>query len=124
MEFYASFPEYKLHYSNSIDKKEALDESSVVYEFGKPLVIEDIVIDPPRKGEVKVRLATGRLSQRYPFFAGRAHGHSRVAGQNLRDTSKRSRRRHLSQAGRPSGHDADCFLRTLSVLQHQFSPYL
>ena len=33
-------------------------KAAVVYEFGKPLVIEDIVIDPPKKGEVKVRLAT------------------------------------------------------------------
>ena len=32
-------------------------KAAVCYEFGKPLVIEDIDISPPGKGEVKVRLA-------------------------------------------------------------------
>jgi Zn-dependent alcohol dehydrogenase len=32
-------------------------KAAVCYEFGKPLVIEDIDIRPPGKGEVKVRLA-------------------------------------------------------------------
>ncbi len=32
-------------------------KAAICYEFGKPLVLEDINIDPPRKGEVKVRLA-------------------------------------------------------------------
>jgi S-(hydroxymethyl)glutathione dehydrogenase / alcohol dehydrogenase len=35
-------------------------KAAVCYEFGKPLVIEDVEIDPPHKGEVKVRVtATG-----------------------------------------------------------------
>ncbi len=32
-------------------------QAAVCYEFGKPLVVEDIVIDPPQAGEVKVKLA-------------------------------------------------------------------
>ncbi len=32
-------------------------KAAVCYEFGKPLVIEDIEIDPPQAGAVKVRLA-------------------------------------------------------------------
>jgi S-(hydroxymethyl)glutathione dehydrogenase / alcohol dehydrogenase len=32
-------------------------KAAVCYESGKPLVVEDIEIDPPKKGEVKVRLA-------------------------------------------------------------------
>ncbi len=32
-------------------------QAAVCYEFGKPLVVEDIVIDPPQYGEVKVKLA-------------------------------------------------------------------
>ncbi len=32
-------------------------KAAVCYEFGKPLVIEEIEIDPPQTGEVKVRLA-------------------------------------------------------------------
>ena len=32
-------------------------KAAVCYEFGKPLVIEDVDIDPPGKGELKVRLA-------------------------------------------------------------------
>lgn len=33
-------------------------KAAVCYEFGKPLVIEEVDIDPPQKGEVKVRLHT------------------------------------------------------------------
>ena len=32
-------------------------KAAVCYEFGKPLVVEEIEIDPPQKGEIKVRLA-------------------------------------------------------------------
>ena len=32
-------------------------KAAVCYEFGQPLVVEDIEIDPPQRGEVKVRLA-------------------------------------------------------------------
>ena len=32
-------------------------KAAVCYEFGKPLAIEDIDIDPPQAGEIKVRLA-------------------------------------------------------------------
>lgn len=31
-------------------------KAAVCYEFGKPLVIEEVDVDPPQKGEVKVRL--------------------------------------------------------------------
>jgi Zn-dependent alcohol dehydrogenase len=31
-------------------------KAAVCYEFGKPLVVEDINIDPPKEGEVKVRI--------------------------------------------------------------------
>ena len=32
-------------------------KAAVCYEEGKPLVVEDIILDPPQQGEVKVRLA-------------------------------------------------------------------
>lgn len=32
-------------------------KAAVCYEFGKPLVVEEVVIDPPKRGEVKVRIA-------------------------------------------------------------------
>lgn len=32
-------------------------KAAVCYEFGKPLVVEEITIDPPQRGEVKVKLA-------------------------------------------------------------------
>ena len=32
-------------------------KAAICYEFNKPLVIEDIIISPPQRGEVKVRLA-------------------------------------------------------------------
>ena len=31
-------------------------KAAICYEFGKPLVVEDVDIDPPKQGEVKVRL--------------------------------------------------------------------
>ncbi|MBN1692724.1 MAG: Zn-dependent alcohol dehydrogenase [Dehalococcoidales bacterium] len=31
-------------------------KAAVCYEFGKPLVIEEVTLDPPGKGEVKIRL--------------------------------------------------------------------
>ena len=32
-------------------------KAAVCYEYGKPLVVEEIDIDPPQKSEVKVRIA-------------------------------------------------------------------
>lgn len=32
-------------------------KAAVCYEFGQPLVVEDVTLDPPRTGEVKVRIA-------------------------------------------------------------------
>ena len=32
-------------------------KAAVCYEFGKPLVIEEVNIDPPKVGEVKVKIA-------------------------------------------------------------------
>ncbi|MBN1160324.1 MAG: alcohol dehydrogenase catalytic domain-containing protein [Dehalococcoidales bacterium] len=32
-------------------------KAAVCYEFGKPLVIEEVILDPPGKGEVKIKLA-------------------------------------------------------------------
>jgi Zn-dependent alcohol dehydrogenase len=32
-------------------------KAAVCYEYGKPLVVEEVNLDPPRKGELKVRLA-------------------------------------------------------------------
>jgi S-(hydroxymethyl)glutathione dehydrogenase/alcohol dehydrogenase len=57
-------------------------KAAVCYEYGKPLVIEDIEIAKPKKGEVKVRLVAtaichsdihdikGELPARLPFVAG------------------------------------------------------
>jgi len=32
-------------------------KAAVCYEFGQPLVVEEVTIDPPQKGEVKVKIA-------------------------------------------------------------------
>ena len=32
-------------------------KAAVCYEYGKPLVIEELELDPPQRGEVQVRLA-------------------------------------------------------------------
>lgn len=57
-------------------------KAAVCYEFGKPLVVEEVSLDPPQKGEVKVRLTAtavchsdihairGELFAAVPFVAG------------------------------------------------------
>ena len=46
-------------------------KAAVCYEFGQPLVIEELGIDPPMAGEVKVKMvATSHLSQRCARHAG------------------------------------------------------
>jgi S-(hydroxymethyl)glutathione dehydrogenase/alcohol dehydrogenase len=42
----------------NISCEEVVMKAAVCYEFGKPLVVEEIDIDPPQRGEVKVRLVT------------------------------------------------------------------
>ncbi|MHB1931332.1 MAG: hypothetical protein ACYCUG_18225 [Acidimicrobiales bacterium] len=37
-----------------------MPRAAVLYEFDTPLVIEEIEVDPPRSGEVMVRLAAAR----------------------------------------------------------------
>ena len=38
-------------------------KAAVCYEFGKPLVVEEVELDPPEAGEVKVRLAACAICQ-------------------------------------------------------------
>jgi NDMA-dependent alcohol dehydrogenase len=57
-------------------------KAAVCYEFGKPLVVEEVNIDPPRQGEVKVKMAAtaichsdihlvrGEIPGKLPFIAG------------------------------------------------------
>jgi len=57
-------------------------KAAVCYEFGKPLVVEDVTLDPPKKGEVKVRMGAtavchsdihtirGELGNRIPVVPG------------------------------------------------------
>jgi len=57
-------------------------KAAVCYEFGKPLVVEEVDIDPPQKGEVKVRIGAtaichsdihsikGELGSGVPLVAG------------------------------------------------------
>jgi S-(hydroxymethyl)glutathione dehydrogenase/alcohol dehydrogenase len=57
-------------------------KAAVCYEYGKPLVVEEITIDKPKKGEVKVKLAAtavchsdihafkGELPMKLPFVGG------------------------------------------------------
>ena len=36
-------------------------KAAVCYEYGKPLVIEEVEMDPIEKGEVKVRIAAAAI---------------------------------------------------------------
>ncbi len=57
-------------------------KAAICYEFGKPLVVEEVNMDPPKKGEVKVRIAAtaichsdihsirGELGRNLPLVSG------------------------------------------------------
>jgi len=45
-------------------------KAAVCHEFGKPLVVEELDIDPPQKGEVKVRLAATAVCHSDIHFLG------------------------------------------------------
>ena len=71
-------------------------KAAVCYELGKPLVIEDLNVDPPQKGEVKVRTAataichsdihalSGELPSRVPLVGGHeAAGYVEEVGEGV-----------------------------------------
>jgi Zn-dependent alcohol dehydrogenase len=71
-------------------------KAAVCYEFGKPLVVEEVDIDPPQKGEVKVRMGAtaichsdihvirGELGGRLPIVAGHeSAGYIEELGENV-----------------------------------------
>ncbi len=71
-------------------------KAAVCYEFGKPLVVEEIDIDPPKEGEVKVRLGAtaichsdihlirGEFGARLPVLAGHeSAGYVEEVGENV-----------------------------------------
>lgn len=71
-------------------------KAAICYDFGKPLVIEDVEIDPPKKGEVKVRVAAtgvchsdlhdikGELPGPLPFIPGHeCAGHVVETGEGV-----------------------------------------
>lgn len=71
-------------------------KAAVCYEFGKPLVVEELDMDPPQRGEVKVRLAatavchsdihfiSGDLGGKLPFVPGHeAAGYIEELGEGV-----------------------------------------
>lgn len=71
-------------------------KAAVCYEFGKPLVVEEIDMDPPQKGEVKVRLTAtaichsdihslrGDFRSNLPMVAGHeSAGHVEEVGEGV-----------------------------------------
>jgi S-(hydroxymethyl)glutathione dehydrogenase/alcohol dehydrogenase len=74
-------------------------KAAICYEFGKPLVVEEVDLDPPKKNEVKVRLAAtaichsdihvirGDLKERFgklPYVAGHeSAGYVEEVGENV-----------------------------------------
>jgi S-(hydroxymethyl)glutathione dehydrogenase / alcohol dehydrogenase len=73
-------------------------KAAVCYEYGKPLVIEDVELDPPKDNEVKVRIAAtavchsdihaikGEIGPPLPFIAGHeSSGYVEEIGKNVVD---------------------------------------
>ena len=71
-------------------------KAAVCYEFGKPLVVEEVDIDPPQNGEVKVRIGAtaichsdihaikGEMGGRTPLVAGHeSAGHVEEVGEGV-----------------------------------------
>jgi S-(hydroxymethyl)glutathione dehydrogenase/alcohol dehydrogenase len=74
-------------------------KAAVCYEFGKPLIVEEVELDPPKKNEVRVRLAAtaichsdihvirGDLKERFgklPYVAGHeSAGYVEEVGENV-----------------------------------------
>jgi len=71
-------------------------KAAICYEFGKPLVVEEVDIDPPKEGEVKVRMAAtaichsdihvirGEQNTRLPIVAGHeSAGYIEEVGENV-----------------------------------------
>lgn len=71
-------------------------KAAVCYEFGKPLVVEELDMDPPKKGEVRVRIAAtavchsdihiirGELKASLPLVAGHeSSGYIDEIGENV-----------------------------------------
>jgi Zn-dependent alcohol dehydrogenase len=42
-------------------EREVAMKAAVCYEFGEPLVVEELEIDPPQQGEVRVRMAAAAI---------------------------------------------------------------
>lgn len=71
-------------------------KAAVCYEFGKPLVVEEVNLDPPQKGEVTVRIAVtavchsdihviqGELFGKPPVVAGHESAGMAVIAQTTR----------------------------------------
>ncbi len=69
-------------------------KAAVCYEFGKPLIVEELDMDPPKKGEVKVRIAAtavyhsdihiirGELKANLPLVAGHETPFLQIAMNN------------------------------------------
>ncbi len=56
-------------------------KAAICYELGKPLVVEDIKLDPPKKGEVKIKLAaTAVCHSDIHFFKGELPGEPPFVG--------------------------------------------
>ncbi|MHB8105501.1 MAG: alcohol dehydrogenase catalytic domain-containing protein, partial [Dehalococcoidales bacterium] len=76
-------------------------KAAVCYEIGKPLVVEEINLDPPKKGEVKIKMAatavchsdihffTGDLPGQPPFVGGHeSAGYVDEVGEGVTDFKK------------------------------------
>ena len=78
--------------------KEGNLKAAVCYEIGKQLVVEEVILDPPKQGEVKVKLAatairhsdihffSGELPGKPPFIVGHeSAGYVEEVGKGVTD---------------------------------------
>ncbi len=76
-------------------------KAAICYEVGKPLVVEEITLDPPKQGEVKVKMAAtavchsdihffqGELPGQVPFVAGHeSAGYVDEVGEGVKGLKK------------------------------------
>ena len=96
-------------------------KAAVCYEFGKPFVIEELSLRPPRKrrgaGEGG---GYGHLPQRHPRHEGRLRRYGPLRGRTRdgRPCGRGGRRRHVGQTRRRRDREPTGSLRQVLLLHH------
>ena len=96
-------------------------KAAVCYEFSKPLVVEEIDIDPPKRSEVKVHIGATAIchSDIHSIKGELGGGVPAVPGHESAGWVEELGGSHLAQTRRPGSCLSFEILRALSFLPHR-----